>query len=200
MFRIGRLAARLSEGYLAHMAALNVGRERGAKLLVPAEGVIQRAGGQGITYSNAYYLDYPASSADASSDFDRVWLVGALIAVSDELDKTTPIFLDHAPQLEMLRHLKNGVAHGNKFTFTVNGDARGHRRLAKYRAHNHLARVSTRQLEVLGSLEAQTVLFGFVQPTDVIELHKSIETYLHLAGASRALVLEPLNLRKDHEH
>jgi hypothetical protein len=41
-------------------------------------------------------------------DLDRVWLVGSLLAIGDALMRHC--YFDHAPELELLRHLRNGVA------------------------------------------------------------------------------------------
>ncbi|MFZ0267219.1 hypothetical protein [Caulobacter sp.] len=59
--------------------------------------------------------------------------MGALISLGDELQVYG--YFDHAPILEMVYHLRNGMAHGGKF----NIDDRGKRRLARYPAHNRQA-------------------------------------------------------------
>jgi hypothetical protein len=61
----------------------------------------------------------------------RVWLVGALLTVGDALARHH--YFDRAPELELLRHLRNGVADGNVFNID-NPDT-----LAKFPAHNRLA-------------------------------------------------------------
>jgi hypothetical protein len=40
-------------------------------------------------------------------DLDRVWLVEALLALGDALKQHG--YFDHAPELELLRHLRNGM-------------------------------------------------------------------------------------------
>ena len=53
-----------------------------------------------------------------------------MLAVGDALKRHK--YFDHAPELELVYHLRNGIAHGNRFTFTTHG----RERLAKYPADN----------------------------------------------------------------
>ncbi len=50
-------------------------------------------------------------------DFDRVWLIGALLTVGDALGANK--YFNHEPEAEMIRHLRNGIAHGHEFTFST---------------------------------------------------------------------------------
>ena len=43
----------------------------------------------------------------------RVWLGGALITLGDALKLNG--YFDHHPTLEMVKHLRNAVGHGNRF-------------------------------------------------------------------------------------
>src|SRR5262249_35231234 len=63
-------------------------------------------------------------------EFPRIWLTGSLLAVGDALKENN--YFDHAPVLELVYHLRNGVAHGNRFTFNNSG----RKRLAEYPAHS----------------------------------------------------------------
>jgi hypothetical protein len=73
-------------------------------------------------------------------------------------------------------HLRNGIAHGNRF----NIDDRGKSRLAKHKAHNRDAAVKS----PLGTVYEITprltgpVLFDFMGAADVIDLLQSVEVYL----------------------
>jgi hypothetical protein len=45
--------------------------------------------------------------------------MGALLTLGDALQVHR--YFDHSPELELIYHLRNGVAHGNRFTFTKAG-------------------------------------------------------------------------------
>jgi hypothetical protein len=110
-------------------------------------------------------------------DLDRVWLVGALLALGDALKQHG--YFDHAPELELLRHLRNGVAHGNSFRID------NPKELTKFPAHNRLAWVksdSKAVFEITPSLQNQPVLFDFMGPGDILDLLMSVGLYLVRMG------------------
>jgi hypothetical protein len=112
---------------------------------------------------------------------DRLWLVGALLTIGDALAKHS--YFDHAPELELLRHLRNGVAHGNTFRINL-------KLLAKFPAHNRLAWVrsdSKAEFEITPNLQNQPVLFDFMGPGDIIHLLMSVGLYLIRMGNGDAL-------------
>ena len=84
-----------------------------------------------------------------------------------------------SPELELLRHLRNGVAHGNRFR--IDNPAS----LAKFPAHNKLSWVKSdtgAEFEVTPSHQGQTVLFDFMGPGDAIDLLISVGVYLIRMG------------------
>jgi hypothetical protein len=105
-----------------------------------------------------------------ADDLTTVWLVGSLLKVGDALSRHR--YFDHAPDVELLYHLRNGVAHGNRFNLTKEGLMR----LAKWPAHNRHARVRVpgADFEVKQSLNGTKVLFDFMGPGDVLDLLQSI--------------------------
>lgn len=180
-FEVGRLASRMAQGYYGHAAAIHVAKHPRAKELAPSMsddgsfriGHVYRKDGSAHTYMFGHYLDYLSKNTEVVDDWNRTWLVGALLNVGDALAKFK--YFNHAPELELLYHLRNGVAHGNRFTFTKSGLDR----LKIYPAHNRLARARTKELEIdPGVLQGNSVLFDFLEPTDVVELLQSIEMYL----------------------
>lgn len=180
-FEVGRLASRMVQGYYGHAAAIHVAKHPRAKEFAPETsddgsfpiGYVYRKDGSAHTYMFDHYLDYLSKDTEVVDDLNRTWLVGSLLNVGDALAKFK--YFDHAPELELLYHLRNGVAHGNRFTFTKSGLDR----LKTYPAHNRLARARTRELEIVpGVLQEKPVLFEFLEPTDVVELLQSIEMYL----------------------
>jgi hypothetical protein len=101
-------------------------------------------------------------------DLARVWLVGALLSIGDALKRYD--YFDHAPELELLHHLRNGVAHGN--TFRID-----RKLLAKFPAHNRLAWVkgdNKTEFEITSDLQGKPVLFDFMGPGNVLDLLMSI--------------------------
>jgi hypothetical protein len=115
------------------------------------------------------------------ADLDRLWLVGALLTIGDAL--STQSYFDHAPEPELLRHLRNGVAHGNTFRINL-------RHLAKFPAHNRLAWVrsdSKAEFEITPKLQNQPVQFDFMGSGDIIHLLMSVGLYLIRMGNGDAL-------------
>ncbi|OXC78252.1 hypothetical protein BSU04_12785 [Caballeronia sordidicola] len=60
-----------------------------------------------------HYLDLLAKITGLQRQFLRTWAMGALTTLRDELQPGH--YFDHAPILEMVFHLRNGNAHGNRF-------------------------------------------------------------------------------------
>jgi hypothetical protein len=179
---VGRMAQRLATGYycflVAHLVAVN---PQSINSLPPAKvpgedptGEIKRKDGTFHTLDLRYYLDLLRADQSLQGNFLRAWAMGALLALGDELGKHS--YFDHAPILELIYHLRNGIAHGNQFHI----DHQGQRRLAKYEAHNRHAIVKS----PLGTLYEITpdltgpVLFDFMGAADVIDLLQSAEVYL----------------------
>ena len=100
------------------------------------------------------------------------------LAIGDALSETR--YFDHAPELELIYHLRNGVAHGNRFHFTDFGK----KRLADHPAHNRFTpfRTDTTKFEITTALEGQPVLFDFMGPADVLDLLGAVGVYLWRMG------------------
>src|ERR1700722_12748915 len=178
-FEIGRMAGRMAQGYYAHKAAIEVAKDPRADGFIPAElrvgqavpvGDVMRKDGSGHVYDFRYYLAYARTNSEMARDLDRVWIVGSLVAVGGALEKRD--YLTRAPLFELLRHLRNGVAHGNAFNIE-NPD-----KLKKFPAHNRQARVKTTEFEITSDLDGQPVLFDYMRAGDALDLLMSIEAYL----------------------
>ena len=180
-FEVGQLAERMADGYYAHCAAMEVARNPEARRLVPRTlpgqlvpiGHVTHKDGSQTVFHFQLYLDRARDNAE----FTKVWLVGSLLAVGDALSKL--LYFDHAPELEMIYHLRNGVAHGNVFNLTRDGLAR----LKKYPTHNKLAWIKGAwEYEVVAALHGQPVLFDFMEAGDVLDLLRSVGVYLVRMG------------------
>jgi hypothetical protein len=181
---VGRMAQRLASGYyaflVAHLVAVNPKSiNSGPRAKVSGKdptGEIKRKDGTFHTLNLRFYLDSLREDQSLQTDFIRAWAMGALLTLGDELAKPEHGYFDHAPILEMIYHLRNGVAHGNRFNIT---DA-GKKRLAKHEAHNRYAAVRSplgTVYEITPDL-AGPILFDFIGSADVIDLLQSVEVHL----------------------
>jgi hypothetical protein len=194
--KVGELTQRLVAGYYAHAAAIEVAQDPRVKTLfsaippgqiVPVR-FVTRKDGTKYPYHFHHSLDQAHTNADIADDLQRTWLVGSLLTIGDALSNKG--YFDHAPELELVYHLRNGVAHGNLFHF----DQKRLKRLNKYPAHNKLTpfRTDTTKFEIVAGLHRHPVLFNFMGPADVIDVLSAVGVYLWRMGKG-----EPL--RPEHE-
>ena len=184
---VAQLAERLSLGYYSHVALLDVAAHPKAVNLVPANlaghvgpiGLVRRRDGTSHAFDFKIFMT-KVTDPLLADDFKRVWPTGALIALGDALAAEN--YFDQAPILEMVYHLRNGVAHGNRFAIT-NLD-----RLKKYPAHTHDADIKGDgkvAFEITPALNGKEVLFDFMEPGDVLDVLMSVGMYLRrLLGTS----------------
>jgi hypothetical protein len=178
---VSRTAQRLANGYysflVAHLVAVN---PHSIASLPPSNtgedpsGEIRRKDGSFHVFNLRHYIDLFRTDQDIQVEFLRTWAMGALLLLGDELGRHD--YFDHAPVLELVYHLRNGVAHGNQFNITP----QGRDRLLRNGAHNRDAKVRS----PLGTFFDVTpeltgpVLFDFIGPADVIDLLQSVELHL----------------------
>jgi hypothetical protein len=147
-FEVGQLAQRMAVGYFAHKAAIAVATDPRAKNLVQSVqpsfivpvGYVTRKDGTQHVFHFDHFLDQARDDPAMAHDFEHMWLAGSLLAVGDALSMHG--YFDRAPALELVRHLRNGIAHGNTFRMD-NAQS-----LAKFPAHNQLA-------DIRGDLKAE---------------------------------------------
>jgi hypothetical protein len=175
-------ARRLSAGYyaflVAHLVAVN---PQSINVLPPPKapgddptGEIRRKDGSAHVLNLRHYLDLLRVDQDLRAELLRAWASGALLTLGDEL--AVHSYFDHAPILELVYHLRNGVAHGNRFNITKPGVDR----LNRHPAHNRDAVISSpsgERFEITPDLSGH-VLFSFLGPADVIDVLQSVELYL----------------------
>lgn len=116
------LVQKVTSHYFAHVAAMHVARDQRAQAfspsvepgqIVPVLKIPRRDGNQMIMHFKHFLaLNKEPETVEA---FDRVWLTGALLTVGDALRGNG--YFNHEPEVEIIRHLRNGIAHGNKFEF-----------------------------------------------------------------------------------
>lgn len=182
---VGQLSERLAQGHYTHVAALQVAMDPRAVALAPSTkpgfvvpvGYVGRNDGTEHAYHFIHFLERARTDPAIGRELESVWLSGALLAVGDAL--AAHGYFDRAPELEFLRHLRNGVAHGNVFRID------NPKSLTKYPAHNRLALVRgdlKTEFEIVAGLNGQPVLFSYMGPGDVLDLLMSVGLYLIRMG------------------
>jgi hypothetical protein len=148
-------------------------------------GQVARSDGSFHVFDFNHYLDQARTNPLIVGDLDRVWIVGAYLVVGDTLQKhgdTRKGYFDRAPELELIRHVRNGIAHNNHFRIDNLAD------LAQHPAHNRLAHVRGGSvLEVTAAHQGSQLLFDFAGPADLLDLLMSAEIYLKRMGVGDSL-------------
>jgi hypothetical protein len=174
-FRTARLAHRLGGGYYVHSAIIDVasGVDRSEPINWDITRDVVRKDGTKHVFSFDHYLREAFENSKTKDDLDRVWLTGGLIALADALDRKG--YFDRAPHLELVKHLRNGISHGNRFRID------SLQKLAAYPAHNFLASVRSpagTSFEITAATQGTTVMFDFMGPADFIDLFMSVEVHM----------------------
>lgn len=192
-FDAGQLAQRLAEGYYTYLAAILVAADPRSDQLVPevlpgqyvSIGKVKRKDGTEHTFHFTHYLHLARTDVVIASELERVWFAGALLRLGDVL--TQHLYFDHAPELELIYHLRNGIAHGNCFRIDKP------KKLTKFPAHNRDAWVKSdteAMFEITANLQGQPVLFDYMGAGDVLDALISVGMYLMKMGNG-----EPLRLK-----
>lgn len=173
-----QLASLLRFGLYAHAAAVELGRDpRVLSLARLTEddgrpiGAVTCKDGSSRPFDLKYALDLMGTEPTLRDEMDRAWCVSSLVLLGDRLSAEG--YYDHAPVLEMVRHLRNGIAHGNRFTL------RNPDELKKWPAHTRGAACQySEPFEITADLDGTEVLFDYMGPGDVLDLLISVSTYL----------------------
>ena len=122
-------------------------------------------------YDLTHAIEVVGRSAGYRDVYDRLWIAGAILALGDALAAES--YFDKCPDLELLRHLRNGVAHGNRFNLR-NGEPR---RPAHFTGPDQrlLDGATTpkghgRFFEITPACQGSVVLFDFMGPGDIVNL------------------------------
>src|SRR5206468_8959228 len=112
---VGQLAWDMARGYATHIAAIRIAPRLDHKAAVrliadyPSDSV-QRKDGTKWSFDTMNALVDLADKTIAE-ELDRVWFAGSLLRLGDALKKHD--YFGHAAEFELVRHLRNGIAHGN---------------------------------------------------------------------------------------
>jgi hypothetical protein len=173
-FRTARLAHRLGGGYYVHSAIIDVaaGVDRSQPINWHATREVARKDGTKHVFAFDHYLREAFENSKTKDDLSRVWLTGSLITLGDALERNG--YFDRVPLLELVRHLRNGVSHGNRFRIKNPGQ------MTAYPANNFAAKIRPPGVafEVTPAEHDKTVMFDFMGPGDFIDLFMSVEVYL----------------------
>jgi len=180
--KVGQLARDMARGYAAHIAAIRVAPRLDGQMFVrliaayPSD-FVQRKDGTKWSFDMQDALGSAVADEAIAAELPRVWLAGSLLAVGDALKDHG--YFGHAPEFELVRHLRNGIAHGNRF------DIRYPDELQKYPANNRDAfyrSPSNTIFEITPALDGQPVLFDFMGAGDVLDLLYSVGSQLEQMG------------------
>jgi hypothetical protein len=100
-------------------------------------------------------------NAGFNLDFLGSFFMTTLSWVGDELRKNG--YFDKTSELELFRHLRNGISHGNTFNL-LNGEPR---RPARFKG-----------FEITPALHGQNVLFEFMSTGDLFDLFDHVKAHL----------------------
>jgi hypothetical protein len=183
-FEVGQFAQRLVEHYLSTLAGwtllrLPAGeaalqrleRENTGPAVVPISDV-GRQNGTMIWYSVSHYLRRARDDPDFQVVHARLGLEMAIVSLHASIQSEGGF--DHGPDLEFLRHLRNAVAHGNRFELR-NGEPRRD-------AYSENYSIPPQRFEVTKHAHERPALFEFLGPGDVCDLLNSIGSRLIVIG------------------
>jgi len=147
--------------------------------LVPVLRIPRRDGNAMIMWFNHYLaLNAEPHTID---EFDRVWLRGALLTAGDLLGQHG--YFGHEPEAEIIRHLRNGIAHANRFSFHSNVIDK---RSGKLKHPANIFRYSDLQKmpkhEVDTNLDGTEVLWSWGGPDAVIDCLTVLGVHLWNVG------------------
>jgi hypothetical protein len=179
----GQLAQDMVRGYAVHITAIRIAPRLDHKAFIRLiadrlTDSVPRKDGTQWSFDTQDALGDLANKTIAE-ELPRSWLAGSLLALGDRLERND--YFDHAPELELVYHLRNGIAHGNRF------DIRNRKRLEKYPAHNRNGWFRHTVFEITQELDGKPVLFDFMQAGDVLDLLSSVGMQLKETGSSESV-------------
>ena len=124
-----------------------------------------------VLFDFQIYLEEARKNTFIIHQLDRVYLSGALLTIGDALSKNH--YFDKSPIIELLRHLRNGIAHGNKFNIGFP------EKLLKFPAHDKVAKNHNPvNFEITPELDGTNVLFDFMEPGDILNVFHQVGFHL----------------------
>jgi hypothetical protein len=195
---VGQLAWDMARGYATHITAIRMAPRLDPKAFVRLIGdypsdFVQRKDGTKWSFGTQDALVDLADKTIAE-ELTRVLFAGSLLRLGDALKDHD--YFEHAPLFELVRHLRNGIAHGNRFYILYPDELEkcpAHNRDADYRGPNRT------MFEITAALNGQLVLFDFMGAGDVLDLLSSVGARLERMGRGEhgeIVSIKPLRERK----
>ncbi|HEX8804720.1 MAG TPA: hypothetical protein VF743_11010 [Acidimicrobiales bacterium] len=179
---VAGLAQRLADGLHSQLTAIDVAASpRAVELLPPVPpgqlrvGALPTKDGATSSWDPVHHLERLRTDRDLPGELRRLWLMGALLTLGDTL--AAQGYFDQAPTLEMVRHMRHAVAHGNRFNLDLSSAAR----LTRHPAHTRDAAYGSGRgtwFEVTPALHGTTLLFDYMEAADVVLLLLSVAVHL----------------------
>ena len=190
-FDVGRLASHLLDGYLAFASAASFiaspryveqAQRAGVAVMLPGgsvttQSILRKDGSLGVTYWWDHYLRRLIEDPVHLDTLERTWMAGALLTLGDALATPNDFYLDRGPDLELIRHLRNGVAHGNRFDVRQGQPSRPayfYGPPSRFQPPDGTVALPPGQVdryfEVVASISGEPVLFDFMGAGDLCDL------------------------------
>jgi len=169
-FALGQSIFELAQGCYAYETLSLVANDPKAEIIIPdapvgegPQGKLIRSDGSYHTFDIRHYLNLAKNHAATNEHIIHSWYLGALLTAGDLLKGK--FYFDHQPEFELIYHLRNGAAHGNKFNIIKEGEKRLQSHSAYLRGLNNSERFN-----ISSALNGRKVLFDFVGPGDVADI------------------------------
>jgi hypothetical protein len=192
---VGVMAQRLASEYYTHIAALHVAADpRAATFAPPVEpgemvSVLRVPRDDGTCHKFAFdHFVADVKKPELLEDFKRSWLASSLLRIGDAFGEHD--YFQHAPEAELVRHLRNGVAHKNRLHFEMKN-----KRVVdpitgklRYPAHNrrYTKALTMREYVIDTDLEGDAVLFDYGGPAAILDILTALGW--HLTWSARGVL------------
>jgi hypothetical protein len=181
---LGHRLITLAYGYYSHAAAIDLAFNKKVLTILASSGqsgfdsvgIVKKKNGESHQFSKSAWLNHDGFTEHIQKDLDRIWLTGALIFAGDSLRMYN--YFDHAPCLELIRHLRNAAAHNNRFRID------NLKLLETFPAHTKCGPKgypSNSDFEITPAVDGTALMWDFMEPGDILDAIISAGYYLHEA-------------------
>ncbi|MDD3159981.1 MAG: hypothetical protein PHQ98_03370 [Candidatus ainarchaeum sp.] len=184
-YGVGYFAEELANKCYSFSSAMLISSNPNAKEIIPKIAVKKNVyEGRIIENNTKHAFDfelYLNNVPNLVNEFNYTYMASSIIKLNDKLKKYD--YFDHAPILETIYHLRNSVAHNNKFDFKNQKE-----RLKRYPAYFCITKNSPKIIEFNEKKMNQEILFETIEYGELIELFKYIGLYLIMMGNGDKLI------------
>jgi len=179
---VSKLAHELVTGYYAYTSAISIAMDKRSDALIPEVlpnqlvpiGFVKSKGDpRGHEFHFQIYLEEARKNPFVVHQIERVYLSGALLTIGDALIDNKYFNDFHSPIFQLVRHLRNGIAHGNRF------DIRFPQELIDHPAHDKVPQNHNLiKFEITAELNGTNVLFDFMEAGDILNTLNQVGFHL----------------------